>query len=53
MYLFLFFSGGGGVSNEDFFFNNYLLFQKSCHQIQVCGTPEQQIMKEYCIGLKT
>ena len=29
-----------------YFFTNY-----SCHQI--CGTPDQQVIKEYCIGLKT
>ena len=49
---FFFVFGGEGVSNQDFFkiiiyfFTNY-----SCHQI--CGTPDQQVITEYCIGLKT
>ena len=29
----------------------YFLTNYSCHQI--CGTPDQQVIKEYCIGLKT
>ena len=50
--IFIFFFGGEGVSNQDFFkiiiyfFTNY-----SCHQI--CGTSDQQVIKEYCIRLKT
>ena len=47
-----FFYGGKGVSNQDFFKIIIYFFTRAAIKI-ICGTPDQQVIKEYCIGPKT